>query len=200
MKILFNAFLLIAILQVCRVHSFPKLNSCQQRYKYYSRSDWEALPVSYVTPLSTPVPYVVIHHTYKPDACTTHQECSQAMKSMQAYHQSLGWDDIGYNFCVGNSGDVYEGRGWEVKGIHAGPANGVSIGICLIGDWRVNQPPEDMLQATKFLIETGVEQGYIKPDYKLVGHKQVMATECPGTALFNIISKWDHFSNKFSVI
>lgn len=44
------------------------------------------------------------------------------------------------------------------------------------------------------LIAAGVELGYIKPDYKLVGHRQVRATECPGDALFNDIKTWNHYS------
>ncbi|CAH4027725.1 peptidoglycan-recognition protein LB-like [Pieris brassicae] len=191
----------VVFLVVCAsVNCFPRLTSLQPRFSFYTRSDWHAQPATDLTPLSTPVPYVIIHHTYKPDACTSHQECITAMQSMQRYHmESLDWGDIGYNFCIGNSGDIYEGRGWERKGIHAGKANDVSIGICLIGDWRVDQPPQEMLEATKALIQMGVDKGIISPDYKLVGHNQVMATQCPGTALFDIISKWDHFSNKFSV-
>ena len=51
-----------------------------------------------------------------------------------------------------------------------------------------------MLQATKALIADGVRKGVLSSDYKLKGHSQIMATECPGTALLNVISKWDHFS------
>lgn len=40
---------------------------------------------------------------------------------------------------MGSEGGVYEGRGWQTLGIHAGPANKFSVGICLIGDWRGNK-------------------------------------------------------------
>ncbi|KAL0867746.1 hypothetical protein ABMA27_008467 [Loxostege sticticalis] len=166
-------------------------------YKLYKREEWGALPAVGVVPLNTPVPYVVIHHTYIPAACNTTEMCKSSMKSMQNYHNSLGWGDIGYNFCIGSEAGVYEGRGWENKGIHAGRANGVSVGICLIGDWRTELPPQSQLEATKALIKTGIKEGYIRPDYKLVGHKQVMATECPGGALYQLISTWDHFVPEF---
>lgn len=58
----------------------------------------------------------------------------------------------------------------------------------------VEEPPTKMLYAIKALIEDGVRSGIISTDYKLKGHNQIMATECPGTALLNVISKWDHFS------
>lgn len=46
-----------------------------------------------------------------------------------------GWDDIGYNFIIGEDGNVYEGRGWKYLGTHAPAYNGQSIGICVIGDF-----------------------------------------------------------------
>lgn len=47
-----------------------------------------------------------------------------------------GWNDIGYNFLVGEDGNVYEGRGWGKQGAHSVPFNKKSIGICIIGDYR----------------------------------------------------------------
>ena len=32
---------------------------------------------------------------------------------------SNGWFDIGYNFIVGEDGNVYEGRGWTKIGAHS---------------------------------------------------------------------------------
>ncbi|CAH2052127.1 unnamed protein product, partial [Iphiclides podalirius] len=179
------------------VNGAPKIKTSDSKYSfdYFNREDWGAKPSLDVRPLKKPVPYVVIHHTYKPDACNTTRQCFDAMNSMQEYHNSMGWGDIGYNFCVGSMGSVFEGRGWDNVGIHAGRANSYSIGICLIGDWRVSPPPNGMLKATKKLIAMGVANGSVSRDYRLVGHKQIMATECPGMALFDIISTWDHFTN-----
>lgn len=55
-------------------------------------------------------------------------------------------------------------------------------------------PPAEQMKTAKALIAAGVELGYIKSDYKLVGHRQVRATECPGEALFKEIQTWDHYS------
>ncbi|XP_050668450.1 peptidoglycan-recognition protein LB-like [Leptidea sinapis] len=194
----FYYLILYFICTLCTIYSHPSTKKTDLPIKFFSREDWNATPASHMTPLSTPVAYVVVHHTYLPPACNSHEECVTAMRGMQNYHNSLGWGDIGYNFCIGSDGGVYEGRGWENKGIHAGPANGVSVGICLIGDWRVSSPPEEMIAATLALIEIGVARGSIKADYKVIGHSQAMKTECPGAALSNIISKWEHFSNTFT--
>ncbi|XP_032527673.1 peptidoglycan-recognition protein LB-like [Danaus plexippus] len=165
-------------------------------FPYVTRSMWHARPPKEKIPLQSPVPYVVIHHSYSPPACYDGVTCRQAMRSMQNFHMdSRGWWDIGYNFAVGSDGAAYEGRGWTVLGAHALHFNNISIGICLIGDWRFLVPPSNQLKSAKALINAGVELGYIKSDYKLVGHRQVRETECPGDALFHEIQTWDHWSS-----
>ncbi|VVC97816.1 unnamed protein product [Leptidea sinapis] len=86
-------------------------------------------------------------------------------------------------------------RGWDAVGAHAAGYNSQSIGIVLIGDWISSVPPSVQLQAAKDLISIGVELGYIRPDYQLIGHRQVRATECPGDALYNEISNWERFTH-----
>lgn len=66
--------------------------------------------------------------------------------------------------------------------------------IILLHSSVVTLPPPEQLATTKALIAAGVERGFISPDYKLIAHKQVMATECPGAALYSEISSWKHFS------
>lgn len=190
-----NMFVIVIFMSLS-AYASPRfgLQSGSNPFTFYTRADWRAETPAHVTPITLPVPYVVIHHTYIPAACHTFEDCAAKMRSMQRYHNSLDWDDIGYNFCVGSEGGAYEGRGWDAMGIHAGRANRYSMGICLIGDWRVDLPSKDQLETTKALIAEGVRLGKISPDYKLVGHNQFMSTECPGGALTSEISTWDHFS------
>lgn len=62
--------------------------------------------------------------------------------------------------------------------------------------FTVEIPPAKQLEVVHKLIAVGVEMGIIRPDYKLIGHRQAGSTECPGEALFNEISKWDHFQRE----
>lgn len=175
----------------------PAENEASSTYQFpfVTRSQWNAREAKNNTILSTPVPYVVIHHSFIPSACYTYSECCRAMKSMQDFHvDDRGWWDVGYNFAVGSDGSAYEGRGWQSMGAHALHFNTVSIGICIIGDWQVTLPPQKQLQTVKELIQVGVEKGYIQANYKLVGHRQVRDTECPGGALHEEIKNWKHFS------
>lgn len=110
--------------------------------------------------------------------------------------ESQKWDDIGYNFLVGGDGNVYIGRGWDSLGAHTKGYNSKSIGIAFIGTFTSVTPPQRQLMAAQKLIEEGVRLGKLTPDYKLYGHRQFLNTESPGTMLYEIIKKWDHWTEK----
>lgn len=53
-----------------------------------------------------------VHHTAGA-RCTTQAACDTQMRNIQNFHMNTnGWADIGYNFCIGDPGQVYEGRGY----------------------------------------------------------------------------------------
>ncbi|XP_048482506.1 peptidoglycan-recognition protein SC2-like isoform X3 [Plutella xylostella] len=180
---------------ICAVSAFPTTENSDATFTLHDRASWGAAAATDTRQLATPVPYVVLHHTYIPGACNTTLECAASMRAMQRYHVGLGWGDIGYNFAVGGDGAVYEGRGWALLGAHALHFNTVSLGVCLIGDWSDSLPPRNQLKAVQALIAEGVARGAITPNYRLVGHRQVRAnTSCPGDALFNHIQTWKQYS------
>lgn len=55
-------------------------------------------------------------------------------------------------------------------------------------------PPVGQMKSAQALIAAGVEMGYLKSDYKLIGHRQVRNTECPGEKLYKEIQHWAHYS------
>ena len=56
-------------------------------------------------------------------------------------------------------------------------------------------PNSEALDAVKALLEIGVENGALSPDYKLYGHRDAPAskTDGPGDALYKHIQNWDHY-------
>lgn len=110
--------------------------------------------------------------------------------------ESRGWDDIGYNFLVGGNGAVYVGRGWDFQGAHTRGYNAKSICIAFIGTFSKIAPPHRQLFAAQKLIENGIRLKKITFDYSLYGSRQLIPTESPGLALFEIIKKWDHWSSQ----
>lgn len=102
-----------------------------------TRNEWGALAPKEVIKFDGPAPFVIVHHSYIPEACNTTEQCKLAMLGMQRFHQiDHGWNDIGYTYGIGGDGNIYEGRGFNTIGAHAPKYNDKSVGICLIGDWR----------------------------------------------------------------
>lgn len=57
-----------------------------------------------------------------------------------------------------------------------------------------NTPSIQQMNSLRLLLSIGVEMNYIREDYRLVGHRQVGDTDCPGTSLYNLLQTWDHYS------
>ncbi|XP_010997206.3 N-acetylmuramoyl-L-alanine amidase [Camelus dromedarius] len=162
------------------------------------RCRWGAAPYrGRPTPLQLPLAFLYVHHTYVPSPpCTDFLRCAANMRSMQLFHQDTrGWDDIGYSFVVGSDGYVYEGRGWYWVGAHTRGYNSRGFGVALIGNYTAELPAESALRAVRDeLPRCAVRAGLLRPDYMMLGHRQLVHTDCPGEALFNLLRMWPHFN------
>lgn len=175
----------------CSVHETPV------RPRIISRSEWGARkPTTTIRALAqNPPPFVIIHHSAT-DSCITQAICNARMRSFQNYHiDEKGWGDIGYQFLVGEDGNIYEGRGWDKHGAHSISYNSKSIGICIIGNFVGHTPNAAAIEATKNLISYGVAIGKIQSNYTLLGHRQTTRTSCPGDSLYELIKTWPHWSS-----
>ncbi|XP_055585850.1 peptidoglycan-recognition protein LE [Uranotaenia lowii] len=162
--------------------------------KIVDRRTWLAQPALDFEELNTPVPYVVISHTAT-ESADTQAGMIYMVRNIQCFHiESRRWNDIAYNFLVGNDGNVYEGRGWKRIGAHTAGYNSQAIGISFVGCFMKELPEQIALDACRLLIERGVQNGFILPDYKLVAHCQCSPTESPGRRLFEEIKTWPHWT------
>lgn len=142
---------------------------------------------------------VVIHHTAGSNDYTR-RESKALVRGIYAYHtQSRGWCDIGYNFLVDRFGQIFEGRAGgirrAVRGAHAGDYNVDTTGISLMGNFDVEKPPAKMRTAvvrlTAWRLGTAYHGAYGKPfvfDHRISrisGHRDVMATACPGRYVYD---------------
>jgi len=160
-----------------------------------SRAEWGAKPPKSTTQIKRPIPKVFIHHAASAP-CKTQVDCSRLVRQFQTEHQKK-WDDIGYNFLVGEDGNAYEGRGWDLMGAHANRTwNQVSLGISVIGNFMNSQPNAAALYTVKQLIACGTSKDKISHSYTLHGHLDGCPTECPGTAFYNLIKTWPHYGGR----
>lgn len=164
----------------------------------HPRCRWEAAPYrGRPRPLQLPLGFLYVHHTYVPaPPCTTFARCSANMRSMQRFHQDTrGWDDIGYSFVVGSDGYVYEGRGWHWVGAHTRGHNSQGFGVAFVGNYTATLPTEAALRTVREVLPScALRAGLLRPDYELLGHRQLVATDCPGDALFGLLRTWPHFT------
>lgn len=123
-------------------------------------------------------------------------ECGAIIREIQDFHMNtMGWDDIGFNFLVDGDGRAYEGCGYTI-GEHTKPYNQLSIYIAFIGNFTLYRAPEIQLVAALQLINYGINTNNIHPDYVLYGQQQLENVTYPGVMLYNQIILWPHYSEE----
>ncbi|XP_075163579.1 peptidoglycan-recognition protein SD-like [Haematobia irritans] len=167
----------------------------QGHIKIITRNEWNAKPTTVeMTPLELPAARVIIAHTAG-NECKTKEACSQELRNIQHFHMAKSsYDDIAYNYLVGNDGNIYEGRGLKYQGAIAKGINAGSISIAFMGVFTKDLPSQESLTAAKSLIENLKSNQNLKEDYKLFGHRQMSPTLSPGDALYAEIQKWPKWS------
>ncbi|KAK5868367.1 hypothetical protein PBY51_009393 [Eleginops maclovinus] len=154
-----------------------------------SRKQWGAAAPKKVAQKVSSAQRVIIHHTANPK-CRSHSECVSRVASIQRDHMTAReFDDIGYNFLVAADGAVFEGRGWGAVGAHAKGNNHDSLGVAFMGNFTNESPSSEAISSVKQLLQSGVSQGFIKPQFVLIGHRDVGDTECPGGKLHAVLQQ-----------
>ncbi|XP_055587934.1 peptidoglycan-recognition protein SC2-like [Uranotaenia lowii] len=158
-----------------------------------TRSMWGARAANTAWLPIQPAPWIVVHHTAG-STCNSQATCDTQMRNIQNFHMNTnGWADIGYNFCIGH-GIVYEGRGWSRQGAHAPGFNDRSLGLCFLGTFDTVLPVQASLNIAHQFISCAVSLGHVASNYWVIGHRQAIATSCPGNALFNNVRTWPRFN------
>uniref|UniRef100_A0A2K6ULP8 Peptidoglycan recognition protein 3 n=2 Tax=Saimiri boliviensis TaxID=27679 RepID=A0A2K6ULP8_SAIBB len=158
------------------------------------RSAWEARE-THCPKMNLPAKYVIIIHTAG-TSCPVPIDCQTVVRNTQSFHvDTRNFCDIGYHFLVGQDGGVYEGVGWYIQGSHTYGFNDIALGIAFIGNFVEKPPNAAALEAAQDLIQCAVVEGYLTPNYLLMGHSDVVDILSPGQALYNIISTWPHFKH-----
>jgi hypothetical protein len=184
----------------------PKSDSADVFSKVIKRADWSAAPpVSRFEIVDRPK-YIVIHHTDHNDNPSkgTLAGAKKLTKDIQTFHMTdtkpdKPWSDIGYNFLNSVGGFLLEGRagsleeairGNSVRGAHAGTADGNrSPGVANEGNFSVNgsMPKEQWESLVKICAalcqSCGIDPANIR------GHKDFVATTCPGEWLYSQLPK-----------
>ncbi|WP_180967405.1 cell wall-binding repeat-containing protein [Zhihengliuella halotolerans] len=160
----------------------------------------------------------IIHHTAGANSYAAAQVPS-LLRSIQQFHMGLDptWCDIGYHMLVDRFGNIYEGRGGGVApariATHAAGWNGDTFGISLMGNYSQAAPQADALSSlSKLAGWQAAYWGYDPTDFvtltaggggrfdagekitlpRVLGHRDVGYTECPGHNLYSRLGDIRH--------
>ena len=150
---------------------------------------------------------IVIHHTATDN--TSDQSKDQAIRlarSIQQDHiRNRKWGDSGQHFTISRGGFILEGRHGSLEALEAGismisgahteggPGHGrrlyndAFIGIENEGNYELDTPPQELFDSLKDLY-TFICAQYGISVLKILGHKILNDTACPGKNLFGQLS------------
>lgn len=164
-------------------------------------STWGARAASSpINVLTTPPQKILVHHTDTPN--TTDYSRAQAFNlahimqndQMDVRH----WIDTGQHFTISRGSYVMEGRHGslaalrggtrQVESAHCVGQNTVAIGIENEGTYS-SVEPRDSHYATLVDLCVYICGQYRIPAYQIYGHRDFLATECPGDRLYALLPK-----------
>ena len=173
--------------------------------RIYARSEWGARSPRSSWSYTTATHLAMHHSASTADGnADTWSECAAAVRGVQNFHMNVnGWSDIGYNYLVCPTGDIFAGRedtnnSSDVVGAHDSRNRG-SVGVNGLGYYHppYNQSPTNaMIDGFADLFAWIADRRGIDPSgssfysaygatmQNIYGHRQVSATACPGDGLF----------------
>ena len=143
--------------------------------EYTTRKEWGAIESGRrLSPFRFKPVGIVVHHTTGASS-----NPAERVKSHDRYHtKTLGWKSIGYNFLVGENGEIFEGRGWH-QGAATRGWNYRSISIAYVGsgDELTDEGKQGFVKAV-----AGVRKKY--GDHLWIKcHRDFSNTYCPADKL-----------------
>lgn len=132
------------------------------------------------------VTHIVVHYS------ATYSDQNTTAADIDRMHRERGFDKIGYHYFIRRDGTVERGRKETEIGAHVGGQNTGKIGVCWAGgleratgpnvgvDNRTPAQTNSLISLIKDLLTR-------YPGAKVVGHKDLAATQCPG---FDVQKWW----------
>ena len=138
---------------------------------------------------------IVIHHTGN----VVDDDLSAA--EIDASHKGQGWTCIGYHYVIRKDGTVEQGRPHWTIGAHAYGHNSHTIGVHVCGNFEEAEPTDEQIESTAMLLANlCTDYGLPIDRDHIVGHRELMATACPGRNLYEmmdtVVGKANFYANQ----
>ena len=135
---------------------------------------------------------IIVHCTATRPDWWDKKTINEQVKEVDRWHRDRGFNQVGYHYLIGRSGEVVQGRPVEMVGAHAKGHNKDSIGIALFGgfgsdadDLATEHFTPLQLAAAYDLIRKLQGQYNIKNE-RVIGHNRISSKSCPGFR----VQKW----------
>ena len=125
------------------------------------------------------IEYIILHHS-----AILQKDIANQFDAIKKGHVAKGWGDIGYHFLIESDGTLKEGRKQDKVGAHCYGRNNDSLGICLAGNFSIEQPTSAQEKSLSILLEILTKE---YPTATIMHHRNFKATQCPGN---NIPKDW----------
>lgn len=181
------------------------LAAAHGRFTIRTRADWgadESLREQ-TEPSYGEVLGMFVHHTAGSNSYDE-GDVPAIIRSIYVYHVTgRGWRDIGYNFLIDKFGRIWEGRYGgmtrAVVGAHTLGYNSYAFGAAVLGTYTSKSPEPEVLGAYEDLIAWKFALHDVDPQstiaypglatlHAISGHRDGVATECPGDELYGELS------------
>lgn len=150
---------------------------------------------------SPEVKLLVVHHTAQ-KVNGDSRPAIERIRALYDYHANgRGWGDAGYHYFIDEEGGIYEGRsgGDNVVGGHVYCGNVGTVGVAMLGNFDVEQPPLPQIQSLQWLLDHLADKYDMdlnrsvsfkgKATSPIVRHKDLISTECPGYYMSSVIAQ-----------
>jgi N-acetylmuramoyl-L-alanine amidase len=118
------------------------------------------------------IKYIVIHHSASDDGDPY---------IFNRWHMERGWPRIGYHYVIDKEGNTFRTNSIDTISYHVKNNNTKCIGICVVGNYEVDEVSDEVRAALMILID----QLRCVGEFELKGHRDFVNTLCPGSKLYH---------------
>lgn len=128
---------------------------------------------------------IIVHHSL-----VSREKNSAQFAAIDRYHRNKGWGMIGYHYLIEPNGEIVHGREENQVGAHCkeNMMNYRSIGICLSGNFDIEDPTIEQVKALNKLIKDimnrrGIPAKNIYPHRNFATYKSCWGSRLPNDIL-----------------
>lgn len=173
----------------------PRPAHARARPRVYTRAEWSARPPDSPAQIIAAPDHLVVHHMAFPNSTDySLAHAFQLSRDCQDLHMDTnGWADSGQQLTIGRGGHVMEGRnrsleaigqGANVMGAQTANHNGHTLGIENEGTYITALPTAALWGSLVQTLAWLCDVYGLDPHASIVGHRDYVATQCPGDALY----------------